>query len=75
MFLLAATKPLNDNTKGFRFNLFGAKGIVRRRKYISRGYKMQYGKCFTALHIGKLTIYREKAANRSKSRALRHFAG
>ena len=28
MFVVLATKPINDGTKGFRFNFLGSKGIV-----------------------------------------------
>ena len=27
MFVIFATKPLNDGTKGFRFNFLGLKGL------------------------------------------------
>ena len=37
MFACIATKPLNDNTYGCRFNLLGIKGLTRRRKFKSRG--------------------------------------
>jgi hypothetical protein len=75
MFIIAATKPLNDNTKGFRFNLFGTKGIVRVRKFKSRGFKTEQGKCMNMLHLGKITIYREAGSNKKSSRMLQHFAG
>ena len=29
MFVIFATKPLNDGTKGFRFNFLGLKGLTR----------------------------------------------
>jgi len=31
MFVLFATKPLNDGTQGFRFNFVGVKGLTRKR--------------------------------------------
>ena len=36
MFVLFATKPLNDGTQGFRFNFAGVKGLTRKRKTLSR---------------------------------------
>lgn len=73
MFVIFATKALNDNTKGFRFNFFGTKGLVRIRKIKSRGYfKVEKKQCMTALHLGKITVYKEHAAT---MRMLRHFAG
>jgi hypothetical protein len=32
MFAIIATKPLTDGTKGFRFNILGTKGVLRKRK-------------------------------------------
>ena len=43
MFVIFATKPLNDGTKGFRFNFLGYKGLTRKRKHTSRGYKINVG--------------------------------
>ena len=37
MFALIATKPLNDDTNGFRFNVLGLKGLTRKRITKSRG--------------------------------------
>ena len=54
MFVILATKPLNDGTKGFRFNFFGKKGIIRRRKLQSNGMKFVKGDCMNAYHIGRL---------------------
>ena len=31
MFIIFATKKLNDGTKGFRFNVLGRKGLYRKR--------------------------------------------
>ena len=39
MFLIVATKPLNDGTKGFRFNVLGQKGFYRKRANKSNGIK------------------------------------
>jgi hypothetical protein len=75
MFVIFATKPLNDGTKGFRFNAFGLKGVVRKRKSLSRGYGFTQGKSMKALHLGKLTVYFETGRNSYSVRQLRHFAG
>jgi hypothetical protein len=72
MFIIFATKPLNDGTSGFRFNILGKKGLVRKRKVLSRGYKMQRKQCVTALHLGRLTVYAEHAKS---PRLFQHFAG
>jgi len=32
MFLIVTTQPLNDGTKGFRFNAFGVKGMLRKQR-------------------------------------------
>ena len=53
MFVIFATKPLNDGTKGFRFNFLGLKGLTRKRKHTSRGYKINVGGCMKAIHLGK----------------------
>lgn len=76
MFFIQATLPLNDDTKGFRFNYFGIKGITRKRKIKSRGwFKREQGKCMTAYHFGKRTVYFEHKRNRIGTRKLWHFAG
>jgi hypothetical protein len=75
MFVLFATKPLNDGTQGFRFNFAGIKGLTRNRKFDSRGYKVTRNECMTALHLGKRTVYVEHKPNRNTERKLRHFAG
>ena len=75
MFVLFATKPLNDGTQGFRFNFAGIKGLTRKRKFDSRGYKVTRNECMTALHLGKRTVYVEHKPNRNHERKLRHFAG
>jgi len=77
MFAILATKPLNDRTDGFRFNILGKKGIFRKRKIKSRGLGVQHLKNMTALHIFKRTIYLENASNSNVAnpRRLRHFAG
>ena len=75
MFYCIATKPLNDRTNGFRFNILGIKGLTRKRKTFSRGFKLEAGNCMTALHLGKRTVYFERKPNRTTTRRVRHFAG
>ena len=75
MFIILATQPLNDGTKGCRFNALGVKGMIRQRKNLSRGYGITQGKSTKALHLGRLTIYFEHKANRYSARQFRHFAG
>jgi hypothetical protein len=73
MFVILATKPLNDGTKGRRFNLLGQKGFFRLRKNTSRGwFKNEIGDTFSQYHFGKLTIAFER---KIPARQLRHFAG
>jgi hypothetical protein len=73
MFIILATKALNDRTKGFRFNVLGLKGLTRKRKYKSRGWGIKHDKCMTAVHMGKRTVYFERKVN--VARKLHHFAG
>ena len=74
MFIIFATKPLNDRTKGFRFNVLGLKGLVRKRKHKSRGFALfQRDDCMTGHHIGKFSLYVER--NPQSKRKLFHFAG
>ncbi len=75
MFVILATKPLNDGTKGFRFNFFGKKGIVRQRKLQSNGIKFTKGDCMNAYHFGKTTIYTEQPVNKTTARKFCHLAG
>jgi len=75
MFLILATKPLNDGTKGFRFNFLGMKGLTRKRKHKSSGWKIVHKECMTAVHMGKRTVYLEQKPNRYALRRLFHFAG
>lgn len=75
MFLIVTTQPLNDGTTGFRFNAFGKKGMLRKRKHLSRGYGISRGKAMTALHLGKVTVYVENKGNKYSVRQFRHFAG
>jgi hypothetical protein len=75
MFVIFATKPLNDGTKGFRFNMLGMKGMLRKRKHLSRGYRVEMGKAMRKVHLGKVTVYLETKGNSHSVRQLRHFAG
>ena len=76
MFFILATKPLNDNTKGFRFNFLGLKGLTRKRKVLSRGwFNVSRGSCMTSYHFGKRTIYLQNRGNKYAPRKLCHFAG
>jgi hypothetical protein len=72
MFVIFATKPLNDGTKGFRFNFLGQKGLLRKRVWFNRGWKRQRLEGTTAYHMGRLTVYLEHSKTK---RPFRHFAG
>lgn len=71
MFVILATKPLNDGTSGFRFNILGNKGIYRKRK-IEKRYGKSHGDIMTGYHFGRRSLYMEQAAPQRK---LYHFAG
>lgn len=71
MFVILATKPLNDRTNGFRFNFLGNKGVYRKRKTKTRYGKSQ-GDVMTGYHFGKRSLYVEQASTKRK---LYHFAG
>jgi len=75
MFAIIATKPLNDRTYGCRFNFLGIKGLTRRRKFKSRGVKIERLSSMIALHFFKRTVYIETKSNRNSGRLIRHFAG
>lgn len=75
MFILIATRKLNDGTRGFRYNILDQKGLVRWRKKASRGFGLQQGKAMKALHLGKVSIYFESKRNSHSVRQLRHWAG
>lgn len=77
MFIIFATKPLNDRTKGFRFNVLGMKGIVRVRKFKSRGWFTRCGSDeMSGRNFGRMSVYVERKANRMNvQRKLHHFAG
>lgn len=72
MFIIFATKPLNDRTKGFRFNVLGQKGLVRMRKRKSNGWNIHRDDCMTRINMAKVSVYFEHGAS---VRLLRHFAG
>jgi len=73
MFIVLATKPLKDGTKGFRFNVLGKKGLVRLRKRKSTGwFKRTELDTMNAYHFGRLIIYLQSPHARRK---LSHFAG
>jgi hypothetical protein len=74
MFVCIATKALNDGTRGFRFNIVGIKGLTRKRNTLKR-FGVTRGKCMTAYHIGKRSIYIEQSRNKTGTRRVRHFAG
>ena len=71
MFVILATKPLNDGTEGLRFNFFGKKGIYRKRKDTNR-YGKSTGDVMTGYHFGKRSVYFEQIKPKRK---LYHFAG
>lgn len=71
MFVILATKPIQDGCKGFRFNFLGKKGIYRKRSVINR-YGRTQGKVMTGYHFGKRSLYLENA---EAYRKLYHFAG
>lgn len=72
MFIILATKGLNDGTKGFRFNVCGLKGLTRKRKHKALPWGIKSDDCMTAIHMGKRSVYFEHNAT---IRRLRHFAG
>lgn len=56
---LFSTRPLNDGTKGFRFDVMGIKGLCRKRKIQRRFGLDMSGDTFAKLHIGKRSVYFE----------------
>ena len=77
------TKPLNDGTKGFRFNVLGlVKGLVRMRKKSNwhkdankLGFRFTTGDCMKQAHMLRLSVYIETKRNTRSARKLAHFAG
>lgn len=55
-----------------RFHIGNITGFVAVRKIKSRGYCVEDGKCFTQIHLGKVTIAVEKA---KPERQTWNFAG
>ncbi len=51
-------KSLNDGTQGFRFRVFGFKGLTRKRQNIKR-WGVSHGSSMTAYHMGKRSLYVE----------------
>lgn len=72
MFIIVATKPLNDRTNGFRYNVMGRKGLFRKRKAKSRGWYIDRKACMTAFHMSKVSLYVE---HKTTCRKMKHFAG
>lgn len=78
---IIVTKPLNDGTDGFRFEIkpLGIKGLTRKRqagrKNSSRGFKISLGDCMTNVHLLRRSVYIEHKFNRSSERRLHNFAG
>ena len=69
---ILSTRPLNDNTKGFRFDLMGNKGIYRVRKFKTRKLAFEVvGTTFFAIHMGKRSLYMQQ---NEPLRALHDFA-
>ncbi len=71
--ILAATKPLNDGTQGFRFNVCNQKGLYRKRKVKSRPLSVTKDDCMVGFHWGKVSVYFER--KKATPRKLFHFAG
>ena len=74
MFVIFATKPLNEGTNGFRFNFLGKKGLTRKRTTFKR-WGITTGDCTKAYHIGYRSIYLELPRNTTTPRRIRHLAG
>ena len=75
-FTCIAIKPLDDGTKGFRFNVLGKKGLTRKRQFKSRGFRLfDRGECMVGFHLGKRSIYLESKNSANSDRKLAHFAG
>ena len=71
IFLIVATKPLNDGTKGFRFNVLGRKGLYRARNSKKRR-GVSSGDSMVGYHYGRRSLYLEHGYSKRK---LQHFAG
>ena len=76
MFVLFATKPLNDGTSGFRFNFLGQKGLLLKLRVKYRCWSLvNRSDCMTAHHRGKFSWYVEHNRNKVTERKFWHFAG
>lgn len=53
------TRPLNDGTKGNRFELIGIKGMYRIRKYKRRAFQIDLQQTFASVHYGRFTLHIE----------------
>jgi len=53
-----------------RFTILGCTGFIAKRKYLSRGFKIEKQNTFTQLHLGRISIAIEKRA-----RYTHNFAG
>lgn len=65
-------KPLNDGTKGFRFNVLGKKGLIRVRKNKNNGWNFVSDPCMTKVNMGKASLYIE---HKKTKKILHQFAG
>ena len=74
MFVLFVTRPHNYGTQGYSSNFAGSKGLTRKSKHASRGYKDTRNNSMNAVHLGKRTVYNERKPNRNPERKLCHFA-
>tara|TARA_R100000935_G_scaffold52134_1_gene79124 strand:+ start:480 stop:707 length:228 start_codon:yes stop_codon:yes gene_type:complete len=75
MFVILTTLPLNDGTKGFRFNILGVKGLVRKRKNKKKDRKWfvrTQGATHNWYDFNKVTVYFEHSRS---TNPLHHFAG
>lgn len=62
MKVIYSIRPLNDGTKGFRFDVVGFKGIYRKRVRAIRPFEVTIkGKTFLQVHRGKHSLYIEQA--------------
>lgn len=64
------TKPLNDGTNGFRFDVIGIKGLTRKR-IMAKRYGIKKGETMRGFHMGKRSVYIEL---RKPERKLYDFA-
>ena len=76
MFVILATKPLNDNTKVLRFNFVILKGLTRKRKIKNLGgFNVLRGECMTAYFFVKRSIYLQNRVNKKEPGKLWHLPG